>query len=803
MKKLLSLIAVVALGVTAFAVDVVDVKVKVLDDFGGDVGSVLNRCQTKVGEPFDPITVTRDVTTLRDSGDFEDIDAEAEPSAEGVTVTFVIKRKMRFQAPVVVTGCDFFSESRVAKEAGLKDGYLYGEGDLAAAAEKVRLAYLKKHFPDAKVEPVVTPMPGGGNCTITFMVEEGRRQKVRSYRFEDATHIEPVSWWRPDGWEVEEGLIDETEVRDAIGDYPWWNPIGWFNDAPITEEQLAQCASKIEEVYRNHGYLDVQVSPPGREPCEDDDEKVDLVFQVREGVRYRIGEMSIVGLTRYPESVVREKSELPAFGTVAGQQTLDDAAHRIAVTVGSGDLGLADTRVDIRRMPREDDPQMVDIVFKVSEGVPVVINDVIVRGNDYTKDKVIRREIALGPGDRMIEDHAERSQKRLENLDYFSRVRYYLEKTDLGVNADGAEYRNLVYEVAEKNTGSFMVGVGASSVDSVFVSAEVTQSNFDLFAPGKWFRGAGQKGRAYVQWGPRIQTMEASVTEPHLFDRLLELTVEGYRRGRWYDQYDIYRSGAAASISYPVKFWPTWDPFGRFGVRYTAEFVEFDDIEHGDWTYKGKTVSLDREEDLYGDAWESVIRLFWARDTRDSFRMTKSGGRSQLFFDIAAGGDNEYWRAGFNHRHYWNVWKRYNHILMAGVRFETIDAISDDVPIYDRMFLGGPRSIRGVEYRHVSPFATRADGDAMPWGGQSLFCVNFEYTVPVVKMLRVAAFTDLGAVGEDAFDLDFSDNFAWSVGLGLRIDLPMFPIRLDFATPIEKPKHAEKELFSFTVGYDF
>jgi outer membrane protein assembly factor BamA len=70
-------------------------------------------------------------------------------------------------------------------------------------------------------------------------------------------------------------------------------------------------------------------------------------------------------------------------------------------------------------------------------------------------------------------------------------------------------------------------------------------------------------------------------------------------------------------------------------------------------------------------------------------------------------------------------------------------------------------------------------------------------------MLRFAVFSDVGGVGVDDFDFDFSDTFAWTVGVGLRIDLPMFPIRLDVATPIEEPDMAEKEAFSFTVGYDF
>ena len=81
--------------------------------------------------------------------------------------------------------------------------------------------------------------------------------------------------------------------------------------------------------------------------------------------------------------------------------------------------------------------------------------------------------------------------------------------------------------------------------------------------------------------------------------------------------------------------------------------------------------------------------------------------------------------------------------------------------------------------------------------------MNFEYTIPIVKMLRFAVFSDLGSVGIDEFDLDFDDTFAWTVGCGIRLDIPMFPIRLDFATPIEKPDQAEEEVFSFTVGYDF
>ena len=796
MKKILA-IGLLAAG-AAFAADVTDVKVRALDGFGGDASGVLSRCQTKPGSVYDPVTVSRDVTSLEASGEYDDIKVDANRTADGVEVTFVVKRKSRFQAPLVVKGNSFFGERKIASEAGLKDGLLYGEGDLAEAAERVRLAYNKKNFPMAKVTPVVDRIEGGGNAvTITMLVDEGPRRKIDSFVFEGATSVK------------------RSDLRKAIGDYSWYDPRGWFSDAPVTKDRLASAREQIAALYRERGFLDVEVSDVRFVAENEEDEVADAVFSIAEGPCYTIASTAVKGVTRYPESVVASKSDLPEAGAVAGSKVLDDAARRVQITVGSGDLGLADTQVAVRRIPDSADPSKLHIVFDVTEGVPVIINEVRIEQNDYTMDKVIRREISLGPGDRMLEDRADTSKKRLEALDYFSSVRYELRPVNRPKAADGSEYRDLVYITEEKNTGNFMVGVGASSVDSVYVSAEVSQSNFDIFAPRKMFRGAGQKGRLYAQVGPRIQTYEASITEPHLFDRFLELTVEGYRRQRWYDEYDIIRTGGAVSMSYPVKFWPTWNPFGRFGVRWTNEFIEFDDCDKDYLFYKNRYTSLKEEDRKYGDAYESVFRIFWTHDTRDSFRIPTEGSRSSVYFDIAGFGDNEYYKAGLTHRQYFSPWKRVvsgdswlrEHVLMIALRAETIDGISDDVPIYNRLFLGGPKSIRGIEYRNVSPFARKAnkDGDLrnsyMPWGGQTLVCANVEYTVPVFNMLRFATFTDAGSVSADEWDL--SDDFAWTCGIGFRLDIPMFPIRIDFATPIEKPDHADKEVFSFTVGYDF
>ena len=493
MKTLIALIALFT-SAAVWSAQVVDVKFKALDGFGGDTGSIASRCQTKKGQEYDPATLTRDVGALKDSSEFEDISADAQRVGDGVEVTFYVKRKMRYSEPATVKGANAFSVSKVLKEAELKVGYLYGEADLAEAADRVRTAYQKKHYYDAKVSPVVEMLPEGDGATVTFIIDEGERQKICDYVFAGAVGV------------------SADEILEAINVLPWWNPLGWFTDSPVTPEQQAQCVPKIEEVFRNRGYLDVKVSGPERVQREDG--RVDVRFDIVEGVRYTVGETKLVGLTQYPEESVRAKSDLPEAGAVAGAKVLADAARRIEVAVGSGDSGLADTHVTVKHFPSDSDPTVANIVFDIAEGVPVVINEVKIRGNDYTKDKVIRREITLGPGDRMLEDRAEQSKRKLENLDYFSRVRYELLPTDRGKDENGAEWRDLVYEVEEKNTGNFMVGIGAGSVDSVYAYAEVQQSNFDIFAPGKFFRGGGQKGRVFVQAGPRIQSYEASVTEP-------------------------------------------------------------------------------------------------------------------------------------------------------------------------------------------------------------------------------------------------------------------------------------------------
>ncbi|MGN0846039.1 MAG: outer membrane protein assembly factor BamA [Kiritimatiellia bacterium] len=789
MKRLILAMAAVAAMFAAQAAKVASVTVKAVDGDDGNVGDVAARCQVRVGDEYDPAQCARDVRALRDAGEFDDITVKAEQGVGGIDVTYLVTRKMRFQGPLIVKGCEYWNEGKIAKLSELKDGYAYGEAEIAAAAGRIRREYQRRFFSDVKVKPVVEPVEGiSGAVKITMEIEEGARTEIAAFEF--------------DGNEA----FEAADLRATFNQYPWWNPMGWFSDVPATAQDLAEARDKVVAFYRDHGYLDVEVSSP--EIRKREDGKDVRVFQVREGPCYKVGRISVTGVKAYPEDIVAGAVKRIKEGDVAGATALEEAAHEIEVFCGSGRAALADTHVNVRRLPSAEDPETLDLVFAVEEGVPVTVNRVLIRGNDYTKDKVIRREIALSADDPMLTDKAERSKRRLENLRYFDRVRYYLEKVDGGEAKDGQpERRDLIYEVSEKNTGNFLIGIGAGTESSVFGQIELSESNFDLFSPWR-FRGAGQKGRICVQAGPRVQTYEASVTEPWFLDRQLELTVEGYRRQRWFDDYDVIRNGAAVTLSYPVKFWPTWEAFGRLGVSLAVEYIEYDDVENDlYWDPKrdDRFPLLKEEEDRNGDKVEVPLELFWKLDTRDRFIFPSRGHVVKLFGDVV-GGDNEYWRVGFNVRKYFPVWKKYGHVFQIGLRGETLDAFSDDLALYDRLFLGGSKSIRGVDFREISPRIYSREnkrGHYTAWGGQTSWCMNMEYSVPVVKMLRVAVFSDLGSVGEDEFDFD-TDWFCWTVGVGLRLDLEQFPIRLDFATPVVDPdEDVDEKVFTFSIGYDF
>jgi len=780
--RLMLSLSVLVCGIAMGAANTVkEVTVRVIDEIGTDASDVLTFCSVTAGGEISQEALSKDVRSLLDTGRFGYAGVELEKVDDGIRVVYVVRRRYRFQEPMSIKGVDFFSERKIRKLSELKSGDYIDESVLSEKTSNIRDAYVKKFFPDAKISVKIEPIENGaGSANVILTVDEGERVKIKEFRF------------------TGNPSIDSKELRSSFGQRPWYDPRGWFSDTPVSAQDLEDARQLAEEVYHNQGYLDAKVAAPVKEMI-DEGEAV-MVFAVTEGDVYSVDSTAIKGVKLFPEGEVLSEGSLKV-DAVAGRSSIDASAKKIGEYYTS--RGYIDTRVRPVIEPVEGKPGRMAITYDVIEGGLVYINNIIIRGNNKTKDKVLRRELMVNPGEVMDGVRIERSENRLKNLGYFKNVRNYTEKTDK------AGIRDLVYEVEEQRTGNFMVGAGFSSVDNLVGFAEISQSNFDIL---NWpnFTGGGQKARIGVEAGSRRQTIEASVTEPWFLDRPLALTVEGYRRMRWYDNYDEIRTGGSVGLSYPIKV-------GRIGARYTAELVEMDDTDSGYYldapdgdsiipdSYTGRYQDdyFGYQNDEYGDAINSVIRLYWAHDTRDQPFVPTRGYKTTVFGEVSEGnfGDNEIYSMGANYSRWFRMpW--YKHVLSLRGRVETVEAYNGEVPVYEKLFAGGPRSIRGFDYRDVGPKVFSDSGNHAPIGGQTLALATLEYTIPIFKALRFATFMDAGSVGKDQFDPELSD-ICVSAGIGFRIDIPGFPIRFDFAKPVsEDDEYTDEEVFSFAIGFE-
>ena len=147
----------------------------------------------------------------------------------------------------------------------------------------------------------------------------------------------------------------------------------------------------------------------------------------------------------------------------------------------------------------------------------------------------------------------------------------------------------------------------------------------------------------------------------------------------------------------------------------------------------------------------------------------------------------------------------YDLILLLNGRIAGVDTwgagdvpIGNGVPIFSRLFLGGANDLRGFDFRDVGP----KDSNGDPIGGNSLARATVELTIPVIEKVRAAVFFDAGFVNAPSWSYGLND-MASDAGIGLRLDLPIGPLRLDYGIPIQKAGNSGGGKFNFNVGYQF
>ncbi len=775
---LLVLLSVISIGVQAQVVR--SVRVDQRGDGRVDPEYVLAHTQTQPGDTFQSHVASQDIRRLLDTGRFAMIDVSVDPvSREELDVIFVVQPRLRLVGRPSFEGVSAFRERRVRNWLDLEEGQLVDDQIAAVALRRVLDEYRKRHYREASGNWVFTVVdPRRGTARLTYTLDEGSRAAVRRIKVEG------------------NDSFPRRALRQALRRPHPLNPLRWFVARTYTPVELDEVQANVRRFYLDRGHLDVDVEMETGALRRGRYARV----LVDEGPLYRIGAVAVEGVHLFERETL-EGLVRPLSGAEASLSGLDQAADRVQGYYG--DRGYVDTGVRPLMLPDLED-RRVDVTFQVTEGELVRLRNIDIRGNSRTRDKVIRRELVIQPGEVYNRSRVERSERRLRNLGYFENV--YVRT----IPTPEAGTRDLVFDVSEKRTGQFMLGVGFSSVDNLLGFVELSQGNFDLLG-WPYFTGGGQKLRLRAQAGSRRQDYELSFVEPWFLDRQLSLGLDLYRRERRFSEYDLKRTGAAISLGRALPF------ASRINLEYMIEKSVITDISDTNTYFRLATYDFETGTgDPYRfeseqDRLKSAVTVSLIQDVRDSPFIPTRGHRINLFCSISGGpfgGDIDMYHAGLHHAVYVPLW--YGHVISLRTRAEFVDTFGDteEVPLAERLFAGGGRTIRGFRFRDVGPKVIRPlEGTDRfrhrPYGGLSLFVANLEYTIPIVSNVRFASFYDTGNVWPDRFDIDFSDLVS-TAGVGLRLDLPGFPIRIDRAWPIERDdRFTSEDAWSIWIGYDF
>jgi outer membrane protein insertion porin family len=286
--------------------------------------------------------------------------------------------------------------------------------------------------------------------------------------------------------------------------------------------------------------------------------------------------------------------------------------------------------------------------------------------------------------------------------------------------------------------------------------------------------------------GTERSDFSVSLVEPWFMDQQLALGGELFYRESSYfsDNFDQTNIGGLISLRKPLG------PRSSIKGEYRLENINIDsDINNNSFfTPAGipdGNNSQFAEDRIGGDYLRSAIGVNYIYDSRDSVIQARSGHKVDLGMVLAGlGGDVETFTLSAQGVKYWNL--KWDTILSLNGELAVVDTFGDDVPIFERMYLGGGRTLRGFEFRNVGPRDLGYTNDV--FGGNSLGYATLEYSVPVIESVRAVVFSDSGFVNADSWDLNPGDIYS-DVGLGIRLKLPIspLPLALDYAIPVVTP----------------
>ena len=748
------------------------------------------RIFTKAGDIYDAAALERDFNSVWNTGYFEDIKILREQTPKGWRIIFQVKEKPTIRE-INYVGLSSVSNSDVLDrfkqdKVGLVVESQYDPTRIKKAEVSIKnlLSEHGRQFATIKTEKRDIPPAAVG---ITFVVKEGPKVKVGKIKFEGNK------------------AIKSRVLRAAMKNL---KPIG-VPHSIFLENLFAKTydATKLEEdtervraEYQNRGYFKVGVSDPKTE-IHDTGHKgfhipllqsgpgkaVAITMPIEEGDQYRLGKITFKNNKAISNTAALRSLFPLKDGDIFSRAKI--AKGLDALRKAYGEYGYINY-TGVPSTTFDDEKKLANLEIDVDEGKQFYVRRIEFVGNTTTRDKVIRRELALEEGGVYNSRLWELSLLRLNQLSYFDQ----LKPDDPNVTDKKLDEKNgqvdLTLKVHEKGKNSIGLNGGVSGLEGAFVGLNYSTNNF---------LGRGETLQLQLNLGNLARSVMFGFTQPYMFDRPLQFgfTVFGnkisFNQARQLSvfsgqnlnlpsavlqnlqNYSQSSVGFTTSASYPLR---NKRSFKRVGVTYsldsstliplsTASKSLFDFI-----AFRG----ISGPQAVNGIITSKIFPNF-SFNTLDSGISPHSGHQMTLGVELAGlGGTVRSIRPIIQYKRFIPVQNRRNAIGF-NVQGSFISGYAGLVaPPFQRFFMGGENDIRGFDIRSVSPVAflpsasqitlTNPDGTPVPknpanprlgnWtvpipvdqivfpGGDFSVFTNLEYRITIAGPVAIVPFVDTG-----------------------------------------------------------
>ncbi|WQZ99646.1 outer membrane protein assembly factor BamA [Helicobacter pylori] len=475
----------------------------------------------RVGDIVDSKKIDTAVLALFNQGYFKDVYA----TFEGGILEFHFDEKARI-AGVEIKGYGTEKEKDGLKsQMGIKKGDTFDEQKLEHAKTALKTALEGQGYYGSVVE-VRTQKVSEGALLIVFDVNRGDSIYIKQSIYEGSAKLKRRM--------IES--LSANKQRDFMG---WmWG----LNDGKLRLDQLEYDSMRIQDVYMRRGYLDAHISSPFlKTDFSTHDAK--LHYKVKEGIQYRISDILIeidnpVVPLKTLEKVLKVKRK-----DVFNIEHLRADAQILKTEIADKGYAFAVVKPDL---DKDEKNGLVKVIYRIEVGDMVYINDVIISGNQRTSDRIIRRELLLGPKDKYNLTKLRNSENSLRRLGFFSKVKIEEKRVN-------SSLMDLLVSVEEGRTGQLQFGLGYGSYGGLMLNGSVSERN--LFGTGQSMSlyaniatGGGRSYPGMPRGAGRMFAGNLSLTNPRIFDSWYSSTINLYADYRISYQYIQQGGGFGVNV---------------------------------------------------------------------------------------------------------------------------------------------------------------------------------------------------------------------------------------------------------------